>query len=209
MATDKIHLQFLRSKDVLTGNTANLDVAKYFDNVSSPKLPSSEQLEYGEIALNIAKDHEVIAIKNYDGEVVYLPFNVASRLLSHEVDFDELKKYSYKSIEELSAATRTLEDKAQSLKGDIDNVSGSLNDSVDELNVKITTLESSLTKKIEDGDSSLRQSIVEVDTKYDTRCNEIDTDYQTKLMSQLMASILTLMKNTMNSMIQLEMEMMH
>ena len=55
MATDKIHLQFLRSKDVLTGNTANLDVAKYFDNVSSPKLPSSEQLEYGEIALNIAK----------------------------------------------------------------------------------------------------------------------------------------------------------
>ena len=181
MATDKIHLQFLRSKDVLTGNTANLDVAKYFDNVSSPKLPSSEQLEYGEIALNIAKDHEVIAIKNYDGEVVYLPFNVASRLLSHEVDFDELKKYSYKSIEELSAATRTLEDKAQSLKGDIDNVSGSLNDSVDELNGKITTLESSLTKKIEDGDSSLRQSIVEVDTKYDTRCNEIDTRLSDKI----------------------------
>ena len=181
MATDKIHLQFLRSKDVLTGNTANLDVAKYFDNVSSPKLPSSEQLEYGEIALNIAKDHEVIAIKNYDGEVVYLPFNVASRLLSHEVDFDELKKYSYKSIEELSAATRTLEDKTQSLKGDIDNVSGSLNDSVDELNGKITTLESSLTKKIEDGDSSLRQSIVEVDTKYDTRCNEIDTRLSDKI----------------------------
>ena len=181
MATDKIHLQFLRSKDVLTGNTANLDVAKYFDNVSSPKLPSSEQLEYGEIALNIAKDHEVIAIKNYDGEVVYLPFNVASRLLSHEVDFDELKKYSYKSIEELSAATRTLEDKTQGLKGDIDNVSGSLNDSVDELNGKITTLESSLTKKIEDGDSSLRQSIVEVDTKYDTRCNEIDTRLSDKI----------------------------
>lgn len=181
MATDKIHLQFLRSKDVLTGNTANLDVAKYFDNVSSPKLPSSEQLEYGEIALNIAKDHEVIAIKNYDGEVVYLPFNVASRLLSHEVDFDELKKYSHKSIEELSAATRTLEDKTQSLKGDIDNVSGSLNDSVDELNGKITTLESSLTKKIEDGDSSLRQSIVEVDTKYDTRCNEIDTRLSDKI----------------------------
>ena len=181
MATDKIHLQFLRSKDVLTGNTANLDVAKYFDNVSSPKLPSSEQLEYGEIALNIAKDHEVIAIKNYDGEVVYLPFNVASRLLSHEVDFDELKKYSYKSIEELSAATRTLEDKTKSLKGDIDNVSGSLNDSVDELTGKITTLESSLTKKIEDGDSSLRQSIVEVDTKYDTRCNEIDTRLSDKI----------------------------
>lgn len=181
MVTDKTHLQFLRSKDVLTGDTANLDVAKYFDNVSSPKLPSSEQLEYGEIALNIAKDHEVIAIKNYDGEVVYLPFNVASRLLSHEADFDELKKYSYKSIEELSAATRTLEDKAQSLKGDIDNVSGSLNDSVDELNGKITTLESSLTKKIEDGDSSLRQSIVEVDTKYNTRCNEIDTRLSDKI----------------------------
>ena len=78
MATDRIQLQALRSKDVLSGSTADLEVAKYFDGVNSPKLPTADQLEFGEIAVNIAKGYEVIAIKNYDGEVVYLPFNVAS-----------------------------------------------------------------------------------------------------------------------------------
>ena len=123
MATDRIQLQALRSKDVLNCSTANLEVAKYFDGVSSPKLPTKEQLEFGEIALNIAKGYEVIAIKNYDGEVVYLPFNVASRLLTQEVTLDELKEYAHSSIEKLNKDTATL--------------FGSVNDFRDKLNKKI------------------------------------------------------------------------
>lgn len=138
MATDRIQLQALRSKDVLSGSTADLEVAKYFDGVNSPKLPTADQLEFGEIAINIAKGYEVIAIKNYDGEVVYLPFNVASKLLAQEATLDELKEYAYSSIEELSGYTVSS--------------FGSVNAFLDELNTKIdngiNSVSSGLTEQI-------------------------------------------------------------
>ena len=138
MATDRIQLQALRSKDVLSGSTADLEVAKYFDGVNSPKLPTADQLEFGEIAVNIAKGYEVIAIKNYDGEVVYLPFNIASKLLTQEATLDELKEYAYSSIEELSGYTVSS--------------FGSVNAFLDELNAKIdngiNSVSSGLTKQI-------------------------------------------------------------
>ena len=138
MATDRIQLQALRSKDVLSGSTADLEVAKYFDGVNSPKLPTADQLEFGEIAVNIAKGYEVIAIKNYDGEVVYLPFNIASKLLAQEVTLDELKEYAYSSIEELSGYTVSS--------------FGSVNAFLDELNAKIdngiNSVSSGLTEQI-------------------------------------------------------------
>lgn len=105
MATDRIQLQVLRSKDVLSGSTADFEVAKHFDGVTSPKLPTSEQLEFGEIALNIAKGNEVISIKNYDGEIIYLPFNVAQRLLDTNVSLDDLKEHTITTIESFSADT--------------------------------------------------------------------------------------------------------
>ena len=138
MATDRIQLQALRSKDVLSGSTADLEVAKYFDGVNSPKLPTADQLEFGEIAVNIAKGYEVIAIKNYDGEVVYLPFNIASKLLAQEATLDELKEYAYSSIEELSGYTVSS--------------FGSVNAFIDELNAKIdngiNSVSSGLTEQI-------------------------------------------------------------
>ena len=138
MATDRIQLQALRSKDVLSGSTADLEVAKYFDGVNSPKLPTADQLEFGEIAVNIAKGYEVIAIKNYDGEVVYLPFNIASKLLAQKATLDELKEYAYSSIEELSGYTVSS--------------FGSVNAFLDELNAKIdngiNSVSSGLTKQI-------------------------------------------------------------
>lgn len=36
----------------------------------SPKLPTSEQLEYGEIAINYGKDIETIAIRNENDEII-------------------------------------------------------------------------------------------------------------------------------------------
>lgn len=36
----------------------------------SPKLPTCEQLEYGEIAINYGKDIETIAIKNENDEII-------------------------------------------------------------------------------------------------------------------------------------------
>ena len=39
------------------------------DNLS-PKLPTCEQLEYGEIAINYGKDIETIAIRNENDEII-------------------------------------------------------------------------------------------------------------------------------------------
>lgn len=36
---------------------------------NSPKLPTSEQLEYGEIAINYANGYETISIKNSSNEI--------------------------------------------------------------------------------------------------------------------------------------------
>ena len=40
------------------------------DDKVSPKLPTSDQLEYGEIAINYGKDIETIAIRNENDEIV-------------------------------------------------------------------------------------------------------------------------------------------
>ena len=42
------------------------------------KLPTAEQLEYGEIAINYAKGKETLAIKNDEDEIVKLPFTGGS-----------------------------------------------------------------------------------------------------------------------------------
>lgn len=150
MATDRIQLQVLRSKDVLSGSTADLEVAKHFDGVTSPKLPTSEQLEFGEIALNIAKGNEVISIKNYDGEIIYLPFNVAQRLLDTNVSLDDLKEHTITTIESFSADTivrfnsvydyinrtnaqlsNTIQESHNTLSGRVDSVSETINTTIE------------------------------------------------------------------------------
>lgn len=36
----------------------------------SPKLPAAERINYGELAVNYAKDHETISLKNSDNEII-------------------------------------------------------------------------------------------------------------------------------------------
>ena len=156
MATDRIQLQALRSKDVLSGSTADLEVAKYFDGVNSPKLPTADQLEFGEIAVNIAKGYEVIAIKNYDGEVVYLPFNIASKLLAQKATLDELKEYAYSSIEELSGYTVSsfgsvnafLNELNAKIDNDINSVSSGLTEQILELSANTFNTISAVTEQL-------------------------------------------------------------
>lgn len=119
--TDLIHLQAIRSKDILSGDSANLEVAKHFDGVSSPKLPTSDQLEFGSIALNIAPGYEVISIKNYNGDIVYLPFNIAQRILSLEVSQDDITN----EFHTLSGTMLTLNEEAsKELQAKLDEYSG-------------------------------------------------------------------------------------
>ena len=68
------------------------------DNLS-PKLPTCEQLEYGEIAINYGKDIETIAIKNENDEIVkfipeykikeYVDERIAELMKKLNVEIDE------------------------------------------------------------------------------------------------------------------------
>lgn len=48
----------------------NSNVVNEVDGIKTPKLPTNEQLAYGEIAINYAKDYETLSIKNSSGDVV-------------------------------------------------------------------------------------------------------------------------------------------
>lgn len=160
MATDRIQLQALRSKDVLSGSTANLEVAKYFDGKCSPKLPTKDQLEFGEIALNIAKGYEVIAIKNYDGEIVYLPFNVASKLLDQKVTLDELKEYAHTSIDKLKEDTKNLFDSVEAFRAEVnEKIDKSIQGVLDELSPQISGLSATTSSEIAELAKELREEI--------------------------------------------------
>ena len=150
MATDRIQLQVLRSKDVLSGSTADFEVAKHFDGVTSPKLPTSEQLEFGEIALNIAKGYEVISIKNYDGEIIYLPFNVAQRLLDTNVSLNDLKEYTITTIKSFSADTIVhFESVYDYINGINTQLSNSIQEAYNTLSGRIESVDETLTTTIE------------------------------------------------------------
>lgn len=150
MATDRIQLQVLRSKDVLSGSTADFEVAKHFDGVTSPKLPTSEQLEFGEIALNIAKGYEVISIKNYDGEIIYLPFNVAQRLLDTNVSLNDLREYTITTIESFSADTIVHFDSVYDyINGINTQLSNTIQEAYNTLSGRIESVDETLTTTIE------------------------------------------------------------
>ena len=150
MATDRIQLQVLRSKDVLSGSTADFEVAKHFDGVTSPKLPTSEQLEFGEIALNIAKGYEVISIKNYDGEIIYLPFNVAQRLLDTNVSLNDLREYTITTIKSFSADTIVHFDSVYDyINGINTQLSNTIQEAYNTLSGRIESVDETLTTTIE------------------------------------------------------------
>lgn len=54
----------------------------------SPKLPESDDMSYGELAINFAKGYERISMKNSDNEIVELDVNVSSTLSDHMSDTD-------------------------------------------------------------------------------------------------------------------------
>ena len=211
MATDRIQLQVLRSKDVLSGSTADLEVAKHFDGVTSPKLPTSEQLEFGEIALNIAKGNEVISIKNYDGEIIYLPFNVAQRLLDTNVSLDDLKEHTITTIESFSADTigrfdsvyddisrtntqlsNTIQESHNTLSGRIESVGETITTTIESFSADtigrfnsvyddISRTNTQLSNTIQESHNTLSGKIDGVDETITTTIESFSADTQSKL----------------------------
>lgn len=53
---------------------------------NQPKLPTSEQIEYGEIAVNYAKGHETLSIKNSDNEIKTFSCDDNVSLIDYHLD---------------------------------------------------------------------------------------------------------------------------
>ena len=64
-----------------------------------PKLPTSSQIEYGELAINYAKDNETISLKNSDNEIV---------TFSSDKAFEETEKAIAFSLNDLDARVREI-----------------------------------------------------------------------------------------------------
>ena len=74
------------------------------DNLS-PKLPTCEQLEYGEIAINYGKDIETIAIRNENDEIIkFIPEYKIKEYVDRRINelLSELKDKSPFDIDETS-----------------------------------------------------------------------------------------------------------
>ena len=93
------------------------------DNVQTTvaKLPTSEQLDYGEIAINYAKNHETISIKNNNNEVV--EFRTSDYILDTvAANFDELADIVEENEKVAAQGLVDLKDDIQNLKTEIENI---------------------------------------------------------------------------------------
>ena len=90
------------------------------NGIKTPKLPTKEQLEFGEIAINYAKDYETLSIKNSSGDVVTFSSdsiidkkiddirdNLAS-VVSVKLGEDTLESENFLNFEEESGGTKAL-----------------------------------------------------------------------------------------------------
>ena len=74
------------------------------DNLS-PKLPTCEQLEYGEIAINYGKDIETIAIRNENDEIIkFIPEHKIKEYVDRRINelLAELKDKSPFDVDDTS-----------------------------------------------------------------------------------------------------------
>lgn len=169
MATNTIHLQNLRSWDILSGASANADVAKHYDGVASPKLPTSEQLEYGAIALNIAKGFETLAIKNNNDEIVYIPFNVVTKVFEQGQKLNNLSGVTDDIIEVRSAVAENTEKIAGH-----DAIIISLGENVSAITESIDEINQRLNESVDKTDfEALEESLGFNDTEYEPQSEEL------------------------------------
>ena len=100
-----------------------------------PKLPTSSQIEYGELAVNYAKDNETISLKNSENEIV-------------EFKSDKYYQEIIKENEEITAASLTnLDERVSAVDGKISENNEAISASLNDLNERIIVLDADLSNK--------------------------------------------------------------
>jgi hypothetical protein len=163
MTSERIYLQNLRSAEVLTGSSADTNVAKSYDGKNSPKLPNPEDIELGEIALNIADGYETISTKNENGEIVYLPFNLTDRVLDNENKIVEVSgsvvSIGDKITKETTVEVENLKKKDEELSKNIIDLSKSTDKKIAKVNETSETILKTLLNNIEETKTGLEDEI--------------------------------------------------
>lgn len=163
MTSERIYLQNLRSAEVLTGSSADTSVAKSYDGKNSPKLPNPEDIELGEVALNIADGYETISTKNANGEIVYLPFNLTDRVLDSENKIVEVSgsvvSIGDKITKETTVEVENLKKKDEKLLNKIIDLSKSTDKKIAKANETSETILKTLLNNIEETKTGLEEEI--------------------------------------------------
>lgn len=106
-------------------------VASDPNNEKLPKLPTSDQILHGEIAVNFGEGHEALSIKNNDDEVVYIPFNLTDRMATQEKTVDDLSGNTESKLSDVRKSVGLNDDYTFSASGSVVNsettVSGAVN----------------------------------------------------------------------------------
>ena len=83
---------------------------------NAPKLPSSDKLELGEIAINYATGYETLSIKNADGNIVTFSSDSKYEELKNKIDelinlIKENEKVTSSALNDLNMRVSTIADK--------------------------------------------------------------------------------------------------
>lgn len=106
----------------------------------NPKLPTSSQIEYGELAINYAKDKETISIKNSNNEIV---------------TFSSDKKFE-STEEAIAAALNVLSEGLTALGNDVDGEVAGLTEDIDELREDVDNIDFATSYAITDLDKRVK-----------------------------------------------------
>lgn len=164
----------------------------------SPKLPTSLQIEYGELAINYAKDNETISLKNSDDEIV--TFSPAKNTVQ-KTDFEKAQKVTAAALNDLNeridASGDGVEELEQSLENfkneveetehatalalvDLDKKNNDLDEKIDEVSDAVDTQ----LEKINNYILEVEEVAANALTDLDTRVNELEeTEIPTTLAS--------------------------
>lgn len=132
-------------------------IHKHSDVVTNgqPKLPTSSQIEYGELAINYAKGNETIAMKNSNNEIVTFGSNFVSQEDFEEVEFVVASTFSYiqGEIEDIGERIESIEDdideKIEDLTNEIIDDEKVISSAFNDINERVSTLSSNFEEGIE------------------------------------------------------------
>ncbi len=86
-------------------------------NEGNPKLPDTNRIEFGEIAVNYAKGYETLSIKNNNNEIVTFSSDDAVKKM-----INENERVVAESLNDLDTRIKNLQNLINTLNSKIDNI---------------------------------------------------------------------------------------